>query len=100
MDSRFYDNNGYFMPIYYSGSNKYISCIPIVGFGRPQTDVDTLIGKDGCFLTVIEDSKTGKVVKENPANWDNKNTERFLELYGPLSLSKHRFNLWIKTVLS
>lgn len=100
MESRFYDNNGYFVPIYYSGNNKYISCIPIVGFGRPQRDVDTLIGKDGYFLTVIEDLKTGKVVKENLANWGNKNNERFLELYGPLGLSKHRFNLWIKTALS
>ena len=95
MDSRFYDSNGIFLPIYSIDDNKYVSCVPIVGFGRPQSDVDVLVGGDGNFLTVVEDMQTGKAEKENPENWDTRNDERFLELYGPIGSTSYRFDRWM-----
>ena len=79
MDSRFYDKSGNFTPIYHVSENKFVSCVPIVGLGRPQSDVDVLVGGDGNFLTVVENMETGKAEKENPENWDAHNDERFLE---------------------
>jgi len=95
MDSRFYDENGNFLPIYSIDDNRYVSCVPIVGLGRPQSDVDVLVGSDGNFLTVIENMQTGKAEKENPENWDSKNNERFIELYGPLVSTSYRFDRWL-----
>tara|TARA_B100001250_G_C19201497_1_gene529618 strand:- start:36 stop:350 length:315 start_codon:yes stop_codon:yes gene_type:complete len=95
MDSRFYDNNGIFSPIYYIDFDKYVFCVPIVGLGRPQTDVDVLVGGDGNFLTVVENMQTGKAIKENPENWDTRNNKRFLELYGPIGSTSYRFDRWM-----
>ena len=95
MDSRFYDKSGNFTPIYHVSENKFVSCVPIVGLGRPQSDVDVLGGGDGNFLTVIENMQTGKAEKENPENWDARNDERFLELYGPIGSTSYRFDRWM-----
>jgi hypothetical protein len=95
MDSRFYDKNGNFTPIYYINNVNYVSCVPIIGIGRPQSDVDVLVGGDGNFLTVVENMKTGKAEKENPENWDTRNHERFLELYGPIGSTSYRFDRWL-----
>ena len=95
MDSRFYDENGHFLPIYSIDDSRVVSCVPIVGLGRPQTDVDVLVGCDGNFLTVVENMQTGKAEKENAENWDSKNNERFIELYGPLSSTSYRFDRWL-----
>ena len=64
MDSRFYDENGIFLPIYSIDDSRFVSCVPIVGLGRPQTDVDVLVGGDGNFLTVVENMVTGIASKE------------------------------------
>ncbi len=95
MDLRFYDSNGIFLPIYSIDDNKHVSCVPIVGIGRPQTDVDVLVGGDGNFLTVVENMETGKAVKENSKNWNARNDERFLELYGPIGSTSYRFDRWL-----
>ena len=95
MDSRFYDENGIFLPIYSIDDSRVVSCVPIVGLGRPQTDVDVLVGGDGNFLTVVENMQTGKAEKENPENWDSKNNERFIELYGPIGSTSYRFDRWL-----
>ena len=95
MDSRFYDKSGNFTPIYHVSDNKFVSCVPIVGLGRPQSDVDVLVGEDGNFLTVVENMETGKAEKENPENWDARNDERFLELYGPIGSTSYRFDRWV-----
>ena len=50
---------------------------------------------DGNFLTVIENMQTGKAEKENPENWDARNDERFLELYGPIGSTSYRFDRWM-----
>tara|TARA_B110000495_G_C22992500_1_gene584685 strand:- start:24 stop:341 length:318 start_codon:yes stop_codon:yes gene_type:complete len=97
MDSRFYDENGNFAPIYYINNVKYVSCVPIIGIGRPQSDVDVLVGGDGNFLTVVENMETGKAEMENSKNWDASNNQRFLELYGPISSRSYRFNRWLDT---
>ena len=95
MDSRFYDKSGNFTPIYHVSDNKFVSCVPIVGLSRPQSDVDVLVGEDGNFLTVVENMETGKAEKENPENWDARNDERFLELYGPIGSTSYRFDRWM-----
>ena len=95
MDSRFYDKSENFTPIYHVSDNKFVSCVPIVGLGRPQSDVDVLVGGDGNFLTVVENMETGKAEKENPENWDARNDERFLELYGPIGSTSYRFDRWM-----
>lgn len=95
MDSRFHDENGNFASIHYINTNKYVSCVPIVGLGRPQSVVDVLVGGDGNFLTVVENMETGKAEKENPENWDIRNDERFLELYGPIGSTSYRFDRWM-----
>jgi len=97
MDSRFYDENGNFAPIYYINNVKYVSCVPIIGIGRPQSDVDVLVGGDGNFLTVVENMETGKAEMENSKNWDASNNQRFLELYGPIGSRSYRFNRWLDT---
>lgn len=90
---KFYDKNG-FKPIRFECDDLIEACVPIFGFGRPQTDVDVLVDKDGSFLTVLECLKTKKAYKTNPKNWDSRNNERFLELYGPLNSTKYRFDMW------
>ena len=95
MDSRFYDKSGNFTPIYHVSDTQLVSCVPIVGLGRPQSDVDVLVGGDGNFLTVVENMETGKAEKENPENWDARNDERFLELYGPIGSASFRFDRWM-----
>ena len=99
MDARFYDKNGNFTPIYHVSDNTFVSCVPIVGIGRPQTDVDVIVGGNGCFLTVVENMTTGKASKEYPLYWDNNNNERFLELYGPISSTSYRFDRWMDSKL-
>ena len=95
-DGKFYSCDESFKPIYFLPENSDLIevCVPIFGFGRPQTEVDVLVGKDGCFLTVLENLKTHKAMKKNPENWDSSNNERFLELYGPLSSAEYRFDVW------
>jgi hypothetical protein len=100
MDSRFYDKSGNFTPIYHVSDNKFVSCVPIVGLGRPQSDVDVLVGEDGNFLTVVENMETGKAEKENPENWDARNDERFLELYGPIGSTSYRFDRWVDSKMT
>ena len=51
--------------------------------------------EDGNFLTVVENMQTGKAEKENPENWDARNDERFLELYGPIGSTSYRFDRWM-----
>jgi hypothetical protein len=95
MNTRFYDSSGNFTPVHCINSNTYAFCVPKCGFGRPQTDTAVLLGKNGHFLTVLENLDTSKAFRENPTNWDNQNLDRFLELYGPLNLTKYRFDKWI-----
>ena len=76
-----------------------MSCVPIVGLGRPQSDVDVLVGGDGNFLTVVENMATGNASKEFPSCWDNNNNERFLELYGPIASTSYRFDKWMDSKL-
>jgi len=100
MDARFYDKHGNFTPIYNINDNSYVSCVPIVGLGRPQSDVDVLVGGDGNFLTVVENMVTGTASKEFPSCWDNNNNERFLELYGPIASTSYRFDRWMDSKLN
>tara|TARA_B100000902_G_C27119501_1_gene817908 strand:+ start:168 stop:482 length:315 start_codon:yes stop_codon:yes gene_type:complete len=99
MDARFYDKHGNFVPIHSIDDDKFVSCVPIVGLGRPQSDVDVLVGGDGSFLTVVENMTTGKASKEYPSFWDNNNNERFLELYGPIASTSYRFDKWMDSKL-
>ena len=94
IDRKFYASDGSFTPVHYVNECCVEVCVPICGFGRPQTDVDVLVGRDGCFLTVLEMGKAG-ALKKNAQNWDSKNWERFRELYGPLSSPKYRFDMWL-----
>lgn len=100
MDSRFYDKKGNFTPIYHINNVKYVSCVPIIGIGRPQSDVDVLVGGDGNFLTVVENTETDKAEMENSKNWDARNNERFLELYGPICSRSYRFLRWLDTKMN
>ena len=95
-DYRFYDLQGKFK-CFIQKENHYIFPVPIVGYGRAQTDVDVLTGKDGCMLTVLQNIETGEVTKENPENWDMYNNDRFCELYGPIvpAYDSYRFNIWL-----
>ena len=99
MDTRFYDKHRNFIPIHNIYNNTFVSCVPIVGLGRPQTDGDVLVGDNGCFLTVVENMDTGKASKEFPLYWDNNNCERFLELYGPVGSTSYRFDRWLDSKL-
>jgi hypothetical protein len=95
MDSRFYDKQGNFVPINIISDNTLVSCVPIDGLGRPQSNVNVLVGDNGCFLTVVENLDTCKASKEFPLFWNNNTCERFLELYGPMGSTSYRFNRWL-----
>ena len=94
IDRKFYASDGSFKPIHFINSVVVEVCVPICGFGRPQTDVDVLVGRDGCFLTVLEMGEAG-ALKKNSQNWDSQNWQRFRELYGPLSSPKYRYDMWL-----
>ena len=95
MDSRFYDNKGKFKCYYSQGETHIVFAVGMFGYGRPQTDVDVLTGKDGNMLTVVQNIKTGEVVKENPDMWDDRNNERFREIYSPIlpANDSYRFDI-------
>ena len=94
IDRKFYTSDGSFTPVHFINEVCVEVCVPICGFGRPQTDVDVLVGRDGCFLTVLEMGEAG-ALKKNAQNWDSQNWQRFRELYGPLSSPKYRFDMWL-----
>lgn len=98
MDTRFYDKHGNFVPIRI-GDKTIVSCVPIIGLGRPQSSVNVLVGDNGCFLTVVENLVTGKASKEFPLFWNNNNCERFIELYGPIGSTRYRFKRWLDSKL-
>ena len=97
MDSRFYDNKGKFKCYHNQGETHIVFAVGLFGYGRPQTDVDVLTGKDGHMLIVVQNIKTGEVVKENPAMWDDRNNKRFREIYGPIlpANDSYRFDIWL-----
>ena len=101
IDRKFYvsspcsECNGSFKPIHFIRDDLIEVCVPICGWGRPQADVDVLVGRDGCFLTVLECQKTKEVWKTRAGCWDSLNDQRFLELYGPFRSAKYRFDMWV-----
>lgn len=94
-ESKFYDDDGNFTPIFHIKNNEFLVCMPSVGIGRPQSDVEVLVGRDGLFLTVYENLDTGKAYRQIPENWDENNNKRFLEVYGPIGLTGYRFDRWM-----
>ena len=101
IDRKFYTSspcsecNGSFKPVHFIRDDLIEVCVPICGWGRPQADVDVLVGRDGCFLTVLECQKTKEVWKTRAGCWDSRNDQRFLELYGPFRSAKYRFDMWV-----
>ena len=96
IDRKFYASDGSFKPVHFISDCCVEVCVPICGFGRPQTDVDVLVGRDGCFLTVLECHKEETyALKKNAQNWDSQNDQRFTTLYGPLSSPKYRYDMWL-----
>ncbi len=102
IDRKFYASDGSFKPVAVRPVSPLCPtlslievCVPICGWGRPQADVDVLVGRDGCFLTVLECQKTKEVWKTRAGCWDSINDQRFLELYGPFRSAKYRFDMWV-----
>jgi len=97
MDSRFYDNKTNFKCYHNQGDSHIVFAVSVFGYGRPQMKMDVLKGKDGNMLTVVQNIKTGEVVKENPAMWDDRNNERFREIYSPIlpANDSYRFDIWL-----
>ena len=97
MDSRFYDNKGEFKCYHNQGENHIVFAVGMFGYGRPQMALDVITGKDGNMLTVVQTIKTGEVVKENPAMWNDRNNERFREIYSPIlpANDSYRFDIWL-----
>ena len=95
IDRKFYASDGSFKPVHFIRDDLIEVCVPICGWGRPQADVDVLVGRDGCFLTVLECQKTKEVWKKRAGCWDSLNDQRFLELYGPFRSAKYRFDMWV-----
>jgi len=94
IDRKFYASDGSFKPIHFVNSCCVEVCVARCGFGRPQTSGEALVGRDGCFLTVLEMALAG-ALKKNAQNWDSLNEQRFETLYGPLRSPKYRFDMWI-----
>ena len=97
MDSRFYDSKANFKCYYNQGDSHIVFVVPVFGYGRPQMIMDVLKGKDGNMLTVVQNIKTGEVVKENPENWRERDNERFREIYSPIlpANDSYRFDIWL-----
>mgnify|MGYP006097804837 FL=1 len=97
MDSRFYDNNGNFKCYHNQDVSHIVFAVSVSGYGRPQMIMDVLKGKDGNMLSVVQNIKTGEVVKENPENWSERDNERFREIYSTIlpANDSYRFDIWL-----
>ena len=95
MDSRFYDSKANFKCYHNQGDSHIVFAVPVFGYGRPQMVMDVLKGKDGNMLTVVQNIKTGEVVKENPENWRERDNGRFREIYSPSANDSYRFDIWL-----
>ena len=66
--------------------------------GRPQTDVDVLVGVDGNFLLIVENIALGKAEKEIQKIGTVKIIEDFWNC-GPICSTSYRFNRWLDSKL-
>jgi len=81
--------------------NNRVYTIPVNGFGRPKSDDELLKGIDGKNLTVLQNTETREITKENEENWGETQNERFLQLYGPFApaFDTYRFNMWLRSTV-
>jgi hypothetical protein len=93
-DSDFFNSNGDFSGWYESDYKTRIFTIAIDGYAYPMLKSQAMKNKNGCFLKVSQNIETGEVKKLG--TWNKKESERFLELYGPNSNNNYRFNLWLE----
>ena len=93
---KLYSKSGKFEGFFEHDSDTRAYAISNTGYGRPQSALTSLKGKDGEMLIILQNKKTRKVIKKYDANWGELANKRFEELYGPMRNDVYRFNRWLK----
>ena len=93
---KLYSKSGKFEGFFEHDSDTRAYAISNTGYGRPQSALTSLKGKDGEMLIILQNKKTRKVMKKYDANWGELANKRFEELYGPMRNDVYRFNMWLK----
>ena len=92
-DDEFYNSYGDFRGWNEQDYKTRIFTVAYQGYSHPILKSDAMKDKNGNFLRVSHDIETDEVKKIG--TWNKKESERFLELYGPNSNNNYRFNLWL-----